>query len=164
MAKNDYYICRRCGKQVLKSESIPHDTIKGYYFCSEECKKMGISELDQARDYLYRKFPNYDFQFSIFNKQYNQLKKNGYKEKGILLTLYYCYDILNLNIEGNGLSVVESFYNEAKKHYSQVLKHKQMDKTKLFKDPVVYLDSSNSQSLSLLKYRIALERRKKHDI
>lgn len=164
MAKNDYYICRSCGKQILKSEAIPHDTIKGYYFCSDKCKKKGISALDQARDYLYRKFPNHDFQFLIFNRQYNQLKKNGYKEKGILLTLYYCYDILDLDIDGNGLSVVEFFYSEAKKHYEQVLEHKQMDKAKLFNDPIVYLNPNNSQSLSLLKYKMKLERRKKNDI
>lgn len=160
MANKNTYKCRCCGKEIEKDKALKDDNIQRVYYCSLECKKIGLKSVDAVNHYMYQKFGIKNITFPIIKKQYDKMIKEGYKHSGIMLTLYYCCDIIETEIDPSlGIYFVPYYYEDAKHHYERIKKNQELAKT-IQDNDVIYIDKNNNIPLSLLKYKYNLKRGK----
>lgn len=122
-------ICKYCGKEVLDKTQAIKKSNKWYhencYKKLEEEKESQKSDYDKLIDYIYKLY-NGNIPVFVFKQIKDYKNDYGMKYSGILLTLKYIYEDLQMKFdESNGIGMVVYKYSEAKKtwkHQKQVEK------------------------------------------
>ena len=109
--------CRYCGLNITADNLIQDPKRKGYYYCSQDHmdkynakleRDIGnkqksehiMTDREKIIDYMYRKFSKDQINFAVISKQIKDFVSNyHYKESGILLTLKYCYDTMEMPLD-----------------------------------------------------------------
>ena len=126
MAKPVLIKCRQCGKQVDKSTAIEVKT--RIYVCSEQChnewkfaheqKSKPVAEKSQMRqltDYVQSYAP--DTAWVKFGANVQRMCKDGMTVAGIHYTLRYMREHEQMRLDGDGLGLVQWYYDAAKQFY-----------------------------------------------
>lgn len=103
------------------------EEVNGRYYHKENCL-LEYKKIQEAKEVKKDDWGSlFDYICEIYNiekptgfmfKQLETFRKDyGYTDIGILLTLKYCFETLNINIlEEAGLGIVPYYYDKAKKH------------------------------------------------
>lgn len=130
--------CRFCKKIINKDTA--YKVRERMYYCDEKCfkKEQTTKKADKSYQNLCDWIENYyikigekdKLNWAIIGSQIkNLIKNNNYKYSGILYTLWYMTNILELNIyyesTGNILGMINCYYENAKKYYAKMqnIKH-----------------------------------------
>lgn len=126
MAKPVLIKCRQCGKQVDKSTAI--EVKSRIYVCSEQChnewklaheqKSNPVAEKSQMRqltDYVQSYAP--DTAWVKFGANVQRMCKDGMTIAGIHYTLRYMREHEQIRLDGDGLGLVQWYYDAAKNFY-----------------------------------------------
>lgn len=127
MARNPK--CKWCGKII---ENKLNATKKGNYWWHNSClekkekqKNENKSDYEKLIDYIYELY-NGHIPVFIFKQIKDYVNEYGMKYSGILLTLKYIYEELEMPFdEENGIGMVVYKYSEAKNEW---LKQREIDK------------------------------------
>ena len=137
--------CRQCGKQIERDAAI--ELRKGWYVCSEQChnewqlaheqKSSTVAEkssMRQLTDYVQSYAP--DTAWVKFGANVQRMCKDGMTIAGIHYTLRYMREHEQIQLDGDGLGLVQWYYDAAKKFYQwqqrmkkQVLEWQQANNT-----------------------------------
>ena len=127
MARNPK--CKFCGNEII-DKSIAIKKSNGWYHnsCLEELQKQkeeNKSDYEKLIDYIYKLY-NGHIPVFIFKQIKDYVNEYGMKYSGILLTLRYIYEELEMPFdEENGIGLVVYKYSEAKNEW---LKQQEIDK------------------------------------
>lgn len=126
--------CRQCGKQVDKSTAI--EIKPRTYVCSEQCynewqstheqKSKPVAEKSQMRkltDYVQSYAPN--TAWVKFGANVQRMCKDGMTVAGIHYTLWYMREHEKMQLDGDGLGLVQWYYDAAKNFYQWQQRMKQ---------------------------------------
>lgn len=118
--------CRQCGKQVDKSIAI--EIKPRMYVCSEQCnnewqleheqKSKPVAEKSPMRkltDYVRSYAPN--TAWVKFGANVQRMCKDGMTVAGIHYTLWYMREHEQMLLDGDGLGLVQWYYDAAKNFY-----------------------------------------------
>lgn len=114
--------CPKCSKQIDRNVE-PYEKYNSRYY-HPECLKEVAESTQHRRDLI-----NYICELHGIDKPTGQIlrqiknyeEKHGYTLKGIELTLRYFHEIKEQPvIEGAGIGIVEIFYDEARKYYTNL--------------------------------------------
>lgn len=118
--------CRQCGKQVDKSTAI--EIKPRMYVCSEQChnewqlaheqKGKSVAEkspMRQLTDYVQSYAP--DTAWVKFGANVQRMCKDGMTVAGIHYTLRYMREHEQMQLDGDGLGLVQWYYDAAKNFY-----------------------------------------------
>lgn len=118
--------CRQCGKQIDKSTAI--EIKPRTYVCSEQCynewqlaheqKGNPVAEkspMRQLTDYVQSYAP--DTAWVKFGANVRRMCKDGMTVAGIHYTLWYMREHEQMQLDGNGLGLVQWYYDAAKNFY-----------------------------------------------
>ncbi len=127
MARNPK--CKFCKQEIIDKENAIKKS-NGYYH--KECynklqkeKEENKSDYDKLIDYIYKLY-NGNIPIFIFKQIKDYVNEYGMKHSGILLTLRYIYEQLELPFDSeNGIGLVMYKYDEAKNNW---LRQKEIDK------------------------------------
>lgn len=116
----DYVKCKVCKKYILKIKSIEKNNS---FFCSkcynklQKEKESKKSDYEKLIDYLYELY-NGQIPVFVFKQIKDYKAEYGMKDSGILLTLKYIYEQLEMKFdESNGIGMVIYQYENAKKEW-----------------------------------------------
>lgn len=146
--------CRQCGKQIDKSTAI--EIKPRIYVCSEQChnewqlahKQKSVpatekSQMRQLTDYVQSYAPN--TAWFKFGANVQRMCKDGMTIAGIHHTLRYMREHEQMQLDGDGLGLVQWYYDAAKKFYQwQQRMKKQVQDWKQTKDTAVKIQQSNA--------------------
>ena len=134
MAKPVLIKCRQCGKQVDKSTAI--EAKSRIYVCSEQCnnewqlaheqKSRTVAEkspMRQLTDYVQSYAP--DTAWVKFGANVQRMCKDGMTVAGIHYTLRYMRGHEQVQMYGDGLSLVPYYYDQARIYYQWQQRMKQ---------------------------------------
>ena len=121
--------CPYCNKEVLdKNEAVKHSNRWYHSECWQKIKaekEANKSDYEKLISYLNELY-NGNIPIFVFKQIKDYKNDYGMKYSGILLTLHYIYDILDMKFdEANGIGMVVYKYNECCKtwkHQKQVEK------------------------------------------
>lgn len=126
--------CRQCGKQVDKSAAI--EIKPRIYVCSEQCnnewqlaheqKSRLVAEKSPMRkltDYVQSYAPNTPW--VKFGANVQRMCKDGMTVAGIHYTLWYMREHEQMQLDGDGLGLVQWYYDAAKNFYQWQQRMKQ---------------------------------------
>lgn len=68
-----------------------------------------IHKIDKPSGFIVRQIKNFE-------------DINGYTTRGMLTTLRYVHEIQGLPVKGHGIGIIESFYEQAVRHYTNLFK------------------------------------------
>lgn len=118
--------CRQCGKQIDKSTAI--EIKPRTYVCSEQCsnewqlaheqKSKTVVEKSPMRkltDYVQSYAPN--TAWVKFGANVQHMCKDGMTVAGIHYTLWYMREHEQMQLDGDGLGLVQWYYDAAKNFY-----------------------------------------------
>lgn len=118
--------CRQCGKQIDKSTAI--EIKPRTYVCSEQCsnewqlaheqKSKTVVEKSPMRkltDYVQSYAPN--TAWVKFGANVQRMCKDGMTVAGIHYTLWYMREHEQMQLDGDGLGLVQWYYDAAKNFY-----------------------------------------------
>lgn len=161
--------CKACSKE-FKSATDMLKIKDRVYVCDETCKAEYEAKLNKSKpnqtvsapsdwkmlmEYLkqlYGENCNYGMLCSQIKKMQNDY---GYKCSGILLTLRYMYETLELPFDpSNGLGLVAYKYNEAKQHYIKMHKIKKAIEQADWNDETVVVKKVIDRSGELWYYNV----------
>ena len=134
MAKPVLIKCRQCGKQIDKSTAI--EIKPRIYACSEQChnewqmaheqKSKPVAEKSPMRkltDYVQSYAPN--TAWAKFGANVQRMCKDGMTVAGIHYTLWYMREHEQMQLDGDGLGLVQWYYDAAKNFYQWQQRMKQ---------------------------------------
>lgn len=126
--------CRQCGKQIDKSTAI--EVKPRIYVCSEQChnewlpahgqKGKSVAEKSPMRkltDYVQSYAPNTPW--VKFGANVQRMCKDGMTVAGIHYTLWYMREHEQMQLDGDGLGLVQWYYDAAKNFYQWQQRMKQ---------------------------------------
>lgn len=126
--------CRQCGKQVDKSTAI--EIKPRMYVCSEQCnnewqlaheqKSKPVAEKSPVRkltDYVQTYAPN--TAWVKFGANVQRMCKDGMTVAGIHYTLWYMREHEHMQLDGDGLGLVQWYYDAAKNFFQWQQRMKQ---------------------------------------
>lgn len=126
--------CRQCGKQIDKSTAI--EIKPRMYVCSEQChtewqlaheqKSKPVAKKSPMRkltDYVQSYAPN--TAWVKFGANVQRMCKDGMTVSGIHYTLWYMREHEQMQLDGDGLGLVQWYYDAAKNFYQWQQRMKQ---------------------------------------
>lgn len=128
MPKPKQVKCRQCGKMIDKSAAI--QLPNSYYMCSEQCRDEWMAAhapkpkpvqsaapnpMRQLTDYVQTYAPN--TAWVKFGANVQRMCKDGMTILGIHYTLRYIREHENKQVQGDGLALVQWYYDAARNYY-----------------------------------------------
>lgn len=112
-------LCHSCREKFPKSELI--QITKSKRVC-KSCQEKATTEANDYRELIEYICTGFGIKAPTGQqlKSIKQFKELGYSYKEIQYTIYYIYSVINKKVEGTGLGLVPYYYEEAKKHFSQI--------------------------------------------
>ena len=134
---------------IVREKKTPKDTIKKCYYCGEsfdiskeewakpvvnryahkKCYEANYTEdqakIDEIYAYLTSLLIKYDYQMCEKQRE-SYIKKYGYTNEGILLSLKYFYEVKKQSPDrsGNRIGIVPYVYDEAQAYFEELYKRK----------------------------------------
>ena len=142
--------CKYCTKPILdKTQAIK----KGNYWYHLDCyeklnaeKEANKSDYEKLISYLNELY-NGNIPVFIFKQIKDYKNDYGMKYSGILLTLHYMYDILDMKFdESNGIGMVVYKYDEAKNNWMKEQKIKKAVTNFEFEDKEVVINKKPTKN------------------
>ena len=146
--------CRQCGKQIERDAAI--ELRKGWYVCSDVCaeawqaahapkpmQQEPPSPMRQLTDYVQSYAPN--TAWVKFGANVQRMCKDGMTVAGIHYTLRYMREHEQMRLDGDGLGLVQWYYDAAKQFYQwQQRMKKQVQGWRQTNNTAVKIQQSNA--------------------
>lgn len=137
-------LCKQCREKFDKEELI---TVGGQNYCKKcaiikEQNKKDRKELHHYINEIY----NITMPTGKMLKEIKNYEENGLKLKGMLLTLKYCKEVLNMDFHPKfGLAIISYHYDAAKNDFMKKnqLAMQKIDYNKINKREKIYITKEN---------------------